>query len=156
MAENQRSYTSTVALIVVVVIAALAITKIVKTSIHSRTSGPTGDMAMLLKHPFTMMTFADSKGSRDVTANHFEIGFATDKVSGVICNSFSGGYGLSGGMIKAEQVVSTKKACEDTIMDVETAFFEGLRSGMRAQFAGSDKVILTAGDGTSFVLTAKE
>ena len=158
MEQSQQSYVKTVALIVAIIIIALAIGSFsMKAARRTAPTTPTGARQMLLKHPFTMVRFTDAKGSHDVKANKFEIGFGTDKVSGVICNSFSGGYTLTDGQtIQAEQVVSTKKACEASIMDVESAFFDGLRAGMTIQSDANGDLVLTSKDGNSFQLVAKE
>ncbi len=111
---------------------------------------------MLMKQPFTIISFTDATGTHDVSAKQYEIGFDAQKISGIICNSFNGLYGLGDdNRLSAEKIASTKKMCADDVMSVEDAFLSHLTTGMTFAFEG-DKVTITSKDGLTFVLQAKK
>lgn len=159
MPETKSPYVQPIALIVIALMAVLLVAKIMKTSIQSspaKQPALPGEMSALLKHPFTMTSYTGPTGEHDVAANHFEIGFSANQVSGVICNSFSGPLTVTGNTIKSEQIVSTKKACAPEIMDAETLFFNSLREGLMVQANADGSVLLNRYEVVSFTLSAKQ
>lgn len=83
-------------------------------------------------YPWTMVGFrpAGATATRPFDDATRELIFDEGRVAGRICNTFSGVLTLENGRIEADQVVSTKMACEDGLMQAEYAFFQGLASGM--------------------------
>ncbi|MBL8156296.1 MAG: META domain-containing protein [Anaerolineae bacterium] len=68
------------------------------------------------------------------------------------CNRYSSRYTLSGTAIQLDPVVSTRMACEDEVMRVETAYFAALQAVERVEQVGSH-LILTTPDGQALVFT---
>lgn len=73
----------------------------------------------------------ENKIREDLSGNGWSVTFGDDmKLVGKICNRFSGAFTFSKGMVKAEQVISTKMACVDgNIMEMEQVFLSGLSHG---------------------------
>ena len=64
--------------------------------------------------------------------------FTEDQVSGSSgCNTYSGGYKLDGDQVTIGPLASTMKACDQAIMDQETAFLTALQTPSSVEQAGT-------------------
>lgn len=86
----------------------------------------------------------------DLTAD-----FAADQVAGSSgCNDYSGPYTLTGTTLKIGPLATTRKACDQKVMDQETQFLAALQAS--TTFTQSGAIItLTNGTENQVVLTAK-
>lgn len=91
----------------------------------------------------------------DLREDAMTVSFDDQKVTGVICNSFNGMYGVGeNNRLSAEKLISTKKFCEAT-MPVETAFFDSLAQGLTTSTTATG-LVLTSDAGASFTLEAQK
>jgi heat shock protein HslJ len=58
------------------------------------------------------------------------------------CNTFTGTYGTNGNVVRISQLATTRKACEQDVMDQETAFINALQGAALIDYRG-DQVNLT-------------
>jgi hypothetical protein len=65
------------------------------------------------------------------------------------CNSYSSTYTVDGNDIEISPVVSTRKACEQAIMDQETAYFKALESAATFKIDGDRLMMRTAEDASA-------
>ena len=66
------------------------------------------------------------------------------------CNSFSGTYGTNGNVVRIGPLATTRLACEQEVMDQETAFLETLRGAALIEL-GAQSVLLTDLSGSVLV-----
>src|SRR4051812_13930709 len=67
-----------------------------------------------------------------------DIAFGIGSVGGHAgCNSFSGTYGTNGNVVRVSQLATTRLACEQPVMDQETAFLAALQGVARIDSRGS-------------------
>jgi heat shock protein HslJ len=80
---------------------------------------------------FRMMSYGNSETTNDVSDREWMVMFTKDmSVSGKVCNSFSGAFVFTKGIVQAKQVVATEMACGDTgIMEAENALHSGFTYG---------------------------
>jgi heat shock protein HslJ len=72
-----------------------------------------------------------------------EVIFGLASVGGFAgCNSFSGTYGTNGNVVRVGRLATTRKACEQDVMDQETAFLEALQGAALVESRG-DRLNLT-------------
>ena len=88
---------------------------------------------------------------KEVSDSIFLISFDGTKMNGRICNSMNGEYTVTGIVLKAPMVVSTKMFCEGDPGTIETAFLSGLPSGYEVT-TGERKLTLKSAD-AEFVLS---
>lgn len=69
------------------------------------------------------------------------------------CNRYNSRYTLSGTAITLQPVVSTRMACDDAVMQIETAYFAALEAVERVEQIGS-RLILSTADGQSLVFVS--
>ena len=53
------------------------------------------------------------------------------------CNSFSGTYGTNGTVVRISRLATTRLACDDAVMEQETAFLEALQGAALVESRGS-------------------
>ncbi len=88
---------------------------------------------------------------KEVADSTFLISFDGTKLNGRICNSMNGEYAVTGIVLKAPMVASTKMFCQGDPGVIETAFLSGLPSGYEVT-AGERMLTLKSTD-AEFVLT---
>ncbi len=71
------------------------------------------------------------------------------RLSAKICNSMSGAYTMNGDIMKVEALMSTKMFCAGLAGEIETAFSQGLSSGMTFDH-GEDTLDLSSVAGEKF------
>jgi heat shock protein HslJ len=72
-----------------------------------------------------------------------EVVFGLASVGGFAgCNSFNGTYGTNGNVVRIGRLATTMKACEQDVMDQETAFLEALQGAALVESRG-DRLNLT-------------
>jgi heat shock protein HslJ len=71
------------------------------------------------------------------------------------CNTFTGGYKLDGTSLTAGPLASTMMACEQDVMDQETAFLAALQTPTTVEPSGNTVTLRAADGATQVVLTAK-
>lgn len=85
------------------------------------------------------------------------VDFKYNYLTGQICNEFSGSYSLASNVVVGNEIISTKKACDNPDMQIENNFFSGLRSGLFVNFDksgnGISLVDMTPGSGRWFYLS---
>ncbi len=83
--------------------------------------------------------------------------FTADTVSGDSgCNSFTGGYTLSGDQVTIGPLAGTMKACEPDVMDQETAFLTALQTpGLTVESSGGTVTLRDADGAAQVVMTPK-
>lgn len=119
---------------------------------ESGTPTPSGQ-ALFEGKSFNLVAATINGKNTDLRADNMTVAFDAQKITGVICNSFSGLYGVGeNNRLSAEKIISTKKFCEGT-MTVETSFFNGLGQGMNTTVTPTGLTLATD-DGSSFVLEA--
>jgi heat shock protein HslJ len=67
------------------------------------------------------------------------------------CNTFSGVYGTNGDVVAIGKLGTTMMACDQPVMDQETAFLAALQGGSRIDIRASDRVNLTDRNGQLLV-----
>lgn len=104
----------------------------------------------------TSWTIATINGQPTAAQRKAEVRFSEDRISGNAgCNSFGGGYHLSGGVMTASQVISTKMACVGPGMDQENAFFAILGQPMTVTWQDDGSVTLSDDAGTATLAPEK-
>ncbi len=75
------------------------------------------------------------------------------KISGFAgCNDYSGPYKLDGSNLTVGPLVSTKKACEQAVMDQEAAFLTALQTPTTVETSGGNVTLRAASGETQVVL----
>lgn len=92
---------------------------------------------------------------RTIPNSPSSISFDGQKISGSICNNFSGGYVYGDGFVETNDVVATKKACPEPDMGIENEFFKGLNEGMSVVFDANNNLFLFSKNGYGFNLIRK-
>jgi heat shock protein HslJ len=84
------------------------------------------------------------------------IEFAQDRISGTGgCNRFFGGYTADDGRLTITGVGATRMACEQAVMQRESAFFSVLNAA-QSYTRAADRLTITSADGRDLVLRAGE
>jgi len=80
---------------------------------------------------FRIMSYGKGEVTNDVSDKEWTVTFAKDmNVSGKVCNSFSGAFVFTKGIVEAKQLIATQMACLETgIMEAETALHSGFTHG---------------------------
>jgi len=82
--------------------------------------------------------------------------FGVDTVAGSGgCNDYNGSYTLNGTAVTIGPLASTKKACEQAVMDQETEFLTALQTPSTVEVSGATVTLRAANGETQVVLTAK-
>ncbi len=82
--------------------------------------------------------------------------FGVDTVSGSSgCNTYSGPYTLTGTDLKVGPLASTRKACEQAIMDQEAQFLTALQTPTKVEPSGATVTLRAANGETQVILAAK-
>src|SRR4051794_10017109 len=96
------------------------------------------------RNPLLGKWIVDSYGVPPSTVNavakdtQLDIAFGIGSVGGHSgCNSFSGTYGTNGNVVRVSQLATTRLACEQPVMDQETAFLAALQGVARIDSRGS-------------------
>jgi heat shock protein HslJ len=71
------------------------------------------------------------------------------------CNSYSGPYKLDGTSLTVGPLATTRKACEQAIMDQETAFLAALQTPTTVETSGATVTLRDASGATQVVLSPK-
>lgn len=83
------------------------------------------------------------------------LSFAEQRISGKVCNQFSGGYAHKDGTLQAYNLISTKMMCMDPqVSAIESGLLQALRNGVTLQ-RSAHRMVLLDGSGQplfSFVL----
>lgn len=88
------------------------------------------------------------ESSKDVADLLLLVGFDGTKMNGKVCNSMSGDYMVSGIVLKAPMVISTKMFCEGDAGKAETAFTSGLSTGFEVTKEADGSLKLVNGQTT--------
>jgi heat shock protein HslJ len=71
------------------------------------------------------------------------------------CNSFSGTYGTNGDIVRVSQLATTRLACEQPIMDQETAFLAALQTPATVEQNGGIVTLRNADGATQVTLVTR-
>ncbi|MFA5853956.1 MAG: META domain-containing protein [Patescibacteria group bacterium] len=80
---------------------------------------------------------------------------AGTRLSARICNSMSGEYNIESGTLKVSILLSTKMFCTGLPGEIETAFSQGLSTGLKIDLS-SEVLVLRAGAGAEFTYERSE
>lgn len=104
----------------------------------------------------TSWTIASINGAAPTAERKAEVRFSEDRISGNAgCNSFGAGYAISGDVMTATQVISTKMACVGAGMDQENAFFKILGQPMTMTWQHDGSMTLSDDAGTATLAPEK-
>lgn len=71
------------------------------------------------------------------------------------CNDFTGRATIEGSRLAFSPLVSTRKACEEPLMDQESRIFAAMRSVKSYQFAADGRLALLGADGRALLRLAR-
>lgn len=71
------------------------------------------------------------------------------------CNSFQGGFTVSGTSLKTDSILTTMKACDGPRMSQERDFLTLLRRVVRYEIRANGSLVLTTDDGKSMTASRK-
>lgn len=98
---------------------------------------------------------AKGKAAQDVTKEGATLDLtAAGRLSGQVCNVMNGSYAFQDGVLKATDVISTKRFCAGISGEMETAFLQGVQAGLTAGGEG-DTLTLRTSDGAEFSFSRK-
>ncbi len=87
----------------------------------------------------------------------FSLSFEKDKLTGTMCNIFSGPYTFNGMAVRAEPITSTKRACiNGGLMEAEQALFTALSSGSQYAIIGNKLEIIDVKNDIHIVMMKKQ
>lgn len=95
----------------------------------------------------------DIAGKGVIDMSHTTIEFLEDgKVAGDTgCNRYFGGYEITGEKITFGPLAGTRKACADSLMNQETAFYEAMGRVSRWEIAETGLLHLRDADGAGLI-----
>ena len=111
--------------------------------------GPVGEGALLVfdaapRNPLLGKWTVDSYGVPPSTVvavlpdTELDVVFGIGTVGGFAgCNSFSGTYGSNGTVVRISRLATTRLACDEAVMEQETAFLEALQGAALVESRGS-------------------
>ncbi|TPG21572.1 META domain-containing protein [Sphingomonas koreensis] len=113
------------------------------------TTARSGDADAPKSFAGTQWAIASINGAVPSAERNTAISFDNERISGNAgCNSFGGGYAVSGGTMTVTQVISTKMACVGPGMDQENAFFKILAAPMTMAWGKDGALTLSDGAGS--------
>ncbi len=131
----------------------LSLLLLVGAGCFSKPSTPplTEEISVSIDGSWELQTFAaPGKTSQDVSNLGATLNIEENaRLSAKICNSMSGQYDINAGELKVETLISTKIFCAGLTGEIETAFSQGLASGMTTELTG-DTLVLRSDAGATF------
>lgn len=108
------------------------------------TNQPVPPPAAITAAKWQMISYNNRENkTTELSKYNFTLELAKNKLSGVICNSFSGSYRVADGIITATEVISTKRACLEIPGVIENDFFRALRRGAQIVFSEAELRIIS-------------